>query len=231
MLLFAPLTRYIPKAALAGLLVVTAARLIDIPRLRYAFAATKFDAGLVVITALVAIFVGVEYSILAGVLLSMALFIPRASVLKSKELVVSPERVVRERLPGDPPNPDLILIDLEGELFFGAAPELERDLDDLLKRAAADRAHYIVLRLKRVRNPDMVCLERIEHFLHEAKSLGVTVLLAGVRPDFLAAIKGLHFLNWYPADNLFVEEDDYEFGDPQGGAARLQAARRSNRRG
>ena len=94
-LLFAPLTRFIPKAALAGLLVVTAARLIDIPRLRYAFAATRFDAGLVVITALVAIFVGVEYSILAGVLLSMALFIPRASKLKSRELVVSPERVVR----------------------------------------------------------------------------------------------------------------------------------------
>ena len=79
-LLFAPLTRFIPKAALAGLLVVTAARLIDIPRLRYAFAATRFDAGLVVITALVAIFVGVEYSILAGVLLSMALFIRRRNL-------------------------------------------------------------------------------------------------------------------------------------------------------
>ena len=77
--LFAPLTRFIPKAALAGLLVLTAARLIDIPRLRYAFAATKFDAGLVIVTALVAVFVGVEYSILAGVLISMALFIPRAS--------------------------------------------------------------------------------------------------------------------------------------------------------
>ena len=116
-LLFAPLTRFIPKAALAGLLVLTAARLIDIPRLRYAFAATKFDAGLVIVTALVAVFVGVEYSILAGVLISMALFIPRASVLQSRELVVSPERVVRERIPSDPPNPDLILTDLEGELF------------------------------------------------------------------------------------------------------------------
>ena len=84
MLLFAPLTRYIPKAALAGLLVLTAARLIDIPRLRYAFAATKFDAGLVVITALVAIFVGVEYSILTGVLLSVTLFVPRASKLRAR---------------------------------------------------------------------------------------------------------------------------------------------------
>ena len=218
-LLFAPLTRFIPKAALAGLLVVTAARLIDIPRLRYAFAATRFDAGLVVITALVAIFVGVEYSILAGVLLSMALFIPRASKLKSKELVVSPERVVRERLPGDPPNTEALLFDLEGELFFGAAPELERDLEGLLSRAAAQQTRYIVLRVKRVRNPDMVCLERIDHFLHEAQKHGVTVLLAGVRPDFLAAIKSLHFLDRYPADIIFAEEDeDY--------SATLKAVRR-----
>jgi len=218
-LLFAPLTRFIPKAALAGLLVVTAARLIDIPRLRYAFAATRFDAGLVVITALVAIFVGVEYSILAGVLLSMALFIPRASKLKSRELVVSPERVVRERLPGDPPNTEALLFDLEGELFFGAAPELERDLEGLLSRAAAQQTRYIVLRVKRVRNPDMVCLERIDHFLHEAQKHGVTVLLAGVRPDFLAAIKSLHFLDRYPADRIYAEEDeDY--------SATLKAVRR-----
>ena len=103
-LLLAPLTRFIPKAALAGLLVITAARLIDIPRLRYAFAATRYDAGLVVITALVAIFVGVEYvdpgrrpSVDAAV---------RAARVESAggELVVSPERVVRERLPADPPT-------------------------------------------------------------------------------------------------------------------------------
>ena len=34
-LVFAPLTRYIPKAALAGLLIVAAARLIELHRVRY----------------------------------------------------------------------------------------------------------------------------------------------------------------------------------------------------
>ena len=126
---------------------------------------------------------------------------------------------MRERLPSDPPNPGLILIDLEGELFFGAAPELERDLDAVLKRATAEDAHYIVLRLKRVRNPDMVCLERFEHFLREAKTHGVTVLLAGVQADLLAAIERLHFLDWFPAGNIFVEEDDYD-------SATLKAVRR-----
>ena len=118
LLFIAPLIRFIPKAALAGLLVLTAARLIDLSRLRYTFRASRYDAGLVLITALTAIFVGVEYSILTGVALSILLFVPRAAKLKAAELVVTPERVVRDRLSSDPQCSSMILFDLEGELFF-----------------------------------------------------------------------------------------------------------------
>ena len=208
LLAFAPLTQFIPKPALAGLLVVTAARLIDLPRLRYAFRASRYDAGLVIVTALTAVFVGVEYSVLTGVALSILLFVPRVARLKSAELVVSPERVVRGRLPGDPPCRSTILYDLEGELFFGAAPDLDRHLEELKARALRQGARVLVLRLKRVRNPDAVCLERIEHFLRETEALGLVVLLAGLRPDFLTAIGNLGFRDWYPADRLFPEDDD-----------------------
>ena len=70
-MLWAPLARYVPKSALAGILLVTAARLIDWRRLRYAVRASRFDAGLVLVTALSAIFIGVEFSILIGVGLSI----------------------------------------------------------------------------------------------------------------------------------------------------------------
>jgi SulP family sulfate permease len=221
LLFIAPLIRYIPKAALAGLLVLTAAGLIDLQRVSYAFRASRYDAGLVLITALTAIFVGVEYSILVGVALSILLFVPRASKLKAAELVVSPERVVRGRLPTDPPCTAIILFDLEGEFFFGAAPELDHYLDELNRRAVAQGIRFIVLRLKRIRNPDAVCLERIDHFLHAAKKLGLTVLLAGVRPDLLAAIKSLKFQDWYPADNIFPDEGD------DADSATLKAVRRA----
>lgn len=208
LLAFAPLTQFIPKPALAALLVVTAARLIDLPRLRYAFRASRYDAGLVIVTALTAVFVGVEYSVLTGVALSILLFVPRVARLKSAELVVSPERVVRGRLPGDPPCESTILYDLEGELFFGAAPDLDRHLEELKARALGQGARVLVLRLKRVRNPDAVCLERIEHFLRETEAMGIVVLLAGLRPDVLTAIDNLGFRDWYPVDRLFPEDDD-----------------------
>ena len=207
-LLLAPYTCFIPKSALAGLLVITAARLIDVRRLRYTLRASSYDAGLVVITALTAVLIGLDAAILVGTGLSVVLFVPRAAKLRAAELTVTPERVVRERLPSDPPCTAIIMFDFEGELFFGAAPELERYLDGLRSRCLAGGTRVVVLRLKRVRNPDVVCLERIEHFLRDAAALGITVLLAGVRPDFLAAIQRLGFYAWCPAERVFPQGTD-----------------------
>jgi sulfate permease, SulP family len=207
LLLFAPLLRYVPQPALAGLLLVTAARLVDFKRLLYALKASRYDAGLVIVTAFTGVAIDLDKSVLVGVILSILLFVPRAAKLKAKELVVAPERVVRERVPGDPVDPSIIIYDLEGELFFGAAPELDRYLLVLTQRIEADGIKFVVLRVKRVRHPDVVCIERIEHFLREQTARGVTVLLAGVRPDTLTVAKNVGFQSWFPADHVFPEED------------------------
>ena len=206
-LLFGPYARFIPKSALAGLLFITAARLIDWRRLGYALRASHFDAGLVLVTALAAIFISVDESILIGVGLSILMFVPRASRLSVRELVVTPERVVRERQPGDERSDAVLIYDLEGELFFGAAPELEKALENLRQEAARTGAAYLVLRLRRTRNPDVVAAEHLEHFLREANRHGLTVLLAGVRDDLAKILRNLRFEEWLPADCIYPEED------------------------
>lgn len=209
-LAFAPLTQFIPKAALAGLLFVTAARLIDLKRLGYAIRASRYDAGLVAATAVSALAIGVEFSILVGVALSILLFVPRAAKLKASELIVTEEGVVRERVKTDPPARNLIVLDLEGELFFGAAPDLEHALGHALSRARSEGIGQIVVRLKRVRHPDAVSLEVIEQFLRDAEKAHVTVRLAGAQPDLLAVIERLRVTDWFPADRIFPEEDDWD---------------------
>jgi SulP family sulfate permease len=215
----APFARYIPKAALAGLLCVTAVRLVDWKRLSYAMRASRYDARLVLVTAFSAIFISVEFSILIGVALSILMFVPRAASLRWTELVVSNDRVVRERLPDDPPCSAMLLYDLEGELFFGAAPELDRCFDHLKQRTAAENIRHVILRLKRTRNPDMVALERFDHFLHDMQERGVTVLLCGVRPGFAKGMVNLRFYDWLPAEHVFPEE-------PERFSATLKAVRR-----
>ncbi|WAJ45468.1 SulP family inorganic anion transporter [Mycobacterium sp. Aquia_216] len=208
LLLFAPLLRYVPQPALAGLLLVTAVRLVDFKRMIYTVKASRYDAGLVIVTAFTGVAIDLDKSVLLGVILSILLFVPRAAKLKARELVVTPERVVRERILGDAADPLVVIYDLEGELFFGAAPELDRYLAEIGKRIADDDIKFVVLRLKRVRHPDVVCIERIEHFLREETARGVTILLAGVRSDTLTVLNNVGFQSWFTAEHVFPEEDE-----------------------
>jgi SulP family sulfate permease len=212
------LTRYIPKAALAGLLIVAAARLIDVERVRYVARASRYDAALLAATALAALVIGVEFAILIGVAVSILLFVPRAAKLRVAELVVSDERIVRERLPSDAACTAVSICDLEGELFFGAAPALETELEKVVRRAREQGIGHVVLRLKRLRNPDAVCLERFDYFLRATQKEGLVVLLAGVREDLLTGFRRLRFTDWFPQEHIFVEVDAED-------SATLQAVR------
>lgn len=207
-LFLAPLARFVPKATLAGLLMVTAARLIDWKRMRYAFRASRYDAGLVLITAFAAVFISVEFSILIGVALSIVLFVPRAARLRGAELTVTRDRIVRERVASDPDCTSILLYDIEGELFFGAAPELDRIFDRLKQRTRDGGIRIVLLRLKRTRNPDMVSLESLEHFLCDMRQHQVTVLLCGIRPDLAARMSNLRFNHWLPPEHVFFEEPE-----------------------
>ena len=207
-LAFAPLTRFVPKPALAALLLLTAARLLDPKRIAYTVRASALDAGVLAITAFSALALGLDQAILIGVAMSIILFVPRAAKLKAGELVVDDDGVVRDRRPDDPPCSSFVLYDLEGELFFGAAPELERYLDQLTLRAEEQGANVIILRVKRVRNPDVVCLEQLEHFLKSAEKRGTTVLLAGVRADLFDALRRLRFNEWFPEERIFPQGTD-----------------------
>jgi sulfate permease, SulP family len=202
-ILFGPFSKFIPKAALAGILLVTAAGLIDLRRIRRAVRASGFDALLVLATALSAVVIGVEFSILIGVGLSILMFVPRAARLQASELTIGADRVIRDRHPSDICCTRMVLLDLEGEFFFGAAPELERYFDDLRGRVDLK---VIVLRVKRTRNPDIVCMELLHQFIVEMQAKGLTVLLCGVRPAFAQVMRNLQFEGFLPADRVFPED-------------------------
>jgi len=187
MLLFRPLAEYIPRSALAGLLILTGWRMIDRQQLRYHLRATRFDAGIVLVTALSAVCISVEFCILIGVFLSFVLYVPRAAGAHLAEFTLTPEGIVRERVPTDPPCDRLLLYNLEGELFFGSAQSLEQRLASIEQRAGAT-TRVIVLRVKRVRNPDSVCLHLIDTFIRRLEKRGLVVLLCGVRRDLAQAL-------------------------------------------
>ena len=124
--------------------------------------------------------------------------------LTATELVVGPNRVVAERQPADQICTGVVLFDLEGELFFGSAPELEVQFDRLRQRTA-DGAKIVVLRLRRHAQSRHGLHEIVEQFLEDMNRQGVIVLLCGVREDFAEAMKNLRLENVLPPDRVFLQ--------------------------
>lgn len=205
MLVFAPYARFIPKAALAGLLVVSAWRMVDRKALLYHARATRFDAIIVGATALSAVAISIEFCILIGVLLSFMLAVPRAGQMLLSEFVIAGEGTIHERLPEDKPCPKLRIFGLEGEMFFGATTSLEQHFDRI-EEALGPETEVLVLRVKRARNPDAVGLHLLEGFLERMAKRGVTVLLCGVKPELHRSLERAGVTRRLPQDRLFLEQ-------------------------
>jgi SulP family sulfate permease len=203
-LLFAPYAHYIPKASLAGILILSAWKLVNRGQLFYYLRATRFDAAIVVLTAVSAVAISVEFCVLIGVFLSFVLYVPRAARVRLTELILTPERVVRERVADDVPCGRILIYSFEGELFFGAAPELEEHFEHI-QQAAQPGIRVMVLRLKRARNPDAVCLKLLDKFIRRMEKQGIAVLLCGIQPEMAKALHSSGIEAHLGTDRVFHE--------------------------
>lgn len=205
-MLFADYAYYIPRSGLAGILMLSAWRLVDRRELVYHLKTTRIDAWIVSLTAISAVAVSVEFCVLIGVFLSFVLYVPQAARVHLTELTLAPERVVRERISSDPVCNRIRIYSLEGELFFGAAPELEEHLNSIMETAKLG-VRVVVLRLKRARNADAVCLSVLDRFITRMQAAQVTVLLCGIRPDLMKVIDASGLLRRLGSEHIFVFEE------------------------
>ncbi len=202
-LMFAPLAQYIPRPALAGVLMLTAVRMTDPEALRYHFKATRFDAMIVTATALAAIVVSVEFCILVGVLLSFLFYVPKAARIHVARLTVTSQGIVREIRDQDPSCDRLRIENFEGELFFGASPAFEEALERIEEETQSNQV--VILRLRYVRNFDAVCLHVLHEFIDRMQAAHRVVLLSGVRDDAFTALKNVGIVDDLGADRVFRE--------------------------
>ncbi len=187
MMMFAPYARFIPRAALAGILMLTAWRMIDRHALFYHLRATRFDAAIVATTALAALAISIEFCVLIGIFMSFVLAVPRAGRMLLTEFVLTSDGGIHERLPDDVVCERMLIFGLEGELFFGASGNLEQHFATIEDRVD-EKTRVLVLRMKRVRSPDAVGLTLLEGFIDRMKARGVNVVLCGVRANLYSSM-------------------------------------------
>jgi sulfate permease, SulP family len=209
-----PLAAYVPKSSLAGVLVLTALRMVEIAAVRFHWNATKFDRVIFLATALSAVLISIEFCILIGVLLSFLLYVPRAARIWMSELTITADRKVRELKPDDFRCDYFRIYNLEGELFFGCAPQFEKLLEQITAGTSQNVA-VILLRTKRLHNPDAMCLEILQKWVTETQKRGTVILLSGVGPDLRLSLKNLGIDKLIGSENIFQETQELYFSTVQ----------------
>jgi SulP family sulfate permease len=99
-------------------------------------------------------------------------------------------------------RPELVIIDVQGELFFASADKLERRLKYILGRGV----RFIVLRLAHAYNMDATCAEAIAQVAREAQAQGGRLILAGVKPGMYGTLDRAGLVRELGAETIFRHE-------------------------
>ncbi|SJN20729.1 Sulfate permease [Microbacterium esteraromaticum] len=166
----ASVVAHIPLAALAGVLMVTAARMISPRTARVVLRSTRADAIVFILTAIITVSVDLIYAVLIGVV--VAGFFALRQLAKTSG-------VHREELPGPARAGDerIAVFRLEGALFFGAA-------ERMLERIAALREiEVVVIRMSQLQILDATGAQVITELITSLERRGMTVLVKGIPPQ------------------------------------------------
>ncbi|MEO5921269.1 MAG: SulP family inorganic anion transporter [Pseudolysinimonas sp.] len=163
----------IPLAALAGVLMVTATRMISLATVRSVVGSTRADTAVFVLTAIVTI--SFDLIVAVGIGIAVAAFFALRRLAQSGG--VHREELPLPALPGDE---HIALFRLDGALFFGAA-------DRILERVTSvTDVTVVILRLSQLQVLDATGAKVITEMVHALERRGITVLIKGIQPHHLA---------------------------------------------
>jgi SulP family sulfate permease len=193
-LFLTPLLFFLPKAALAAIIIVAVLSLVDIGTIKrtWAYSGTDFAAmiGTIVLTWLE----GVEAGLLVGVGLSIFLHLyktsrPHVAVVGQIPGTAHFRNVARHAVVTDP---EILLLRVDESLYFPNA----RFLEDLINGAAANPAiRHIILECPAVNTIDASALESLEAINRRLADGGITLHLSEVKGPVMDQLQRSHFLH------------------------------------
>lgn len=182
-----PLIDYIPKAALAALVIALSFSLFNLRSIRICLRSTTDDSVVLVTTFVATMLAPLHVAIFIGVAVSISLFLRKASKPHLVEYEFSDQGELREM--GEKrqrPIPAISIVHVEGDLFFGAS-ELFRTQ---IQRTVSDPAiQVIILRLKNARHLDATSVMALEDLIRFMREKGLHLIVSGASRDVYRVLK------------------------------------------
>lgn len=205
LLIFAPLTAYLPRSALAGLLLVTAYRMIDQREIGRIWRASRGDSLIMIATFGATLLLPLEFAVLAGMIVSFVRYIVKTSMPAVYPVVPDPNFLHFVPQVNQPACPQVGVITISGSLYFGAAHHVEENIRSNMEAHPEQR--YLLLRLHLVDHCDISGIHMLEAIVRLYRQHGGDVYMAGVRPAVRDQMRLIGFDTTLGLDHFLTRED------------------------
>ncbi len=205
MMVFAPLAVYLPRAALAGVLLVTAYGMVDRREMLKILHTSRGDSSVMISTMLATVLLPLEFAVLAGMLVSFARYLIKSSTPAVVSVVPDPGFRHFEIADRRPVCPQLGIMRVEGSLYFGAVHHVEEMI--YMNQEAHPRQKFLLLRLHMVDHCDVSGIHMLGGVVAGYRRRGGDVFLDGVRPKVIEMIHLYGFDEILGYGNILNEED------------------------
>jgi SulP family sulfate permease len=205
-LFLTPLLASLPIATLAGTIIVAVLSLVDFKTPRAIWHYSKADFAAMAATIMVTLLIGVEPGVMAGVGLSLALFLWRASRPHAAIVGRVPEtehfrNVKRHKVFTDP---RILTIRIDESLTYLNARWLEEYvLEQVAERPAL---RHVILMCSAVNAIDASGLESLEAINHRLADGGIKLHLSDVKGPVMDRLKRTHFVEDL-SGRVFLSQD------------------------
>jgi SulP family sulfate permease len=180
-LFLTPALYYLPQATLAATIVVAVLSLVDFSILKSTWRFSKLDFIAVATTLLATLVVGVESGLVMGVLVSLALFLFRASRphIATVGLVPGTEHFRNVKRHKVLVSPHLVCLRVDASMFFANARAVEDRIN--AEVAARPDLEHVLLQCSAVNDIDASALESLEAIANRLKDSGIALHFSEIK--------------------------------------------------
>ncbi len=210
-LLIAPLTAYLPIAAMGGVILLVAYNLIDFKHIKHTLSFSKSESSVLITTFLATLFLELEFAIYLGVILSLVLFLaktstPRIPTLSFDEGPDAPKRKlinIKQKPVKQCPQVKIIRIDMS--IYFGSVNHIQNRIAKIVEN---EHIYHILIVATGINFIDLAGAEAMIAENNSLKKHGGGLYFVGLKSNvyefaaksgFIKHIGNTHFFDSKPA--------------------------------
>ena len=208
LLFLTPLFYYLPKAALASIIMVSVYGLVDVAYARKLWKFRKDEFVVLLGTFVITLFVGIMEGILVGVLISLLLMVYRTSNphfavlanIRNTEYYRNVNRFESEVVI----RPDLLIVRFDAQLYFGNSNFFKSHLMHLIDEKGPD-LKAVVLNAEAINYIDSSASDMIIRVIEKLHEKGIHFFIAGAIGPTRDILFSSGVMQLLPKECLFVE--------------------------